>query len=203
MADDDEYPPNPFEVPCDRYILDANGDPEVCPNLFKWGRFMSQLRRRRVAESYLTDGSRVSTMFMGLDMGMGRIFAHAGPPLLFETMVFLNPHARDYDDEGFEDIDQLRYSTWTEAFRGHYHLVALWETQIAKTTLRLSAIVDELAQAQQRREQPATQHDAADLVGLGSGEREQVEDQADDGNDDGGGDCDAHGPRVFPERSRI
>lgn len=46
----------------------------------------------------------VSTVFLGFDHGFGR-----GPPVLFETMIFIN-------DKG--DMCE-RYCTWDEAAAGH------------------------------------------------------------------------------------
>lgn len=65
---------------------------------------------RGVARTVLPSGSRVSTVFLGLDHQWGD-----GPPLLFETMVFPE------DDFAEEDMD--RYSTWEEAVEGHRNMV--------------------------------------------------------------------------------
>ena len=52
---------------------------------------------------------RVSTVFLGLD------HQHFdGPPLLFETMVFVGEHGDEME----------RYSTWDEAVAGHDAMVA-------------------------------------------------------------------------------
>lgn len=63
----------------------------------------------RVANTDLTDGSHVSTVFLGLNHGWGD-----GPPLLFETMVFDGPC----------DGDQERCSTWEQAEAQHASVVA-------------------------------------------------------------------------------
>ena len=47
---------------------------------------------------------KVSTVFLGMDHSWGN-----GPPLIFETMIFGGKH----------DMDQERYSTYSEAKRGH------------------------------------------------------------------------------------
>lgn len=60
----------------------------------------------------------VSTVWLGLDHGFGR-----GPPIIFETMVFL---VRDPDEERhLADIDTVRYSTEEEATKGHEDMVTL------------------------------------------------------------------------------
>jgi len=58
---------------------------------------------RRVAFDDI-EGSKVSTVFLGLDHGWGN-----GPPLIFETLVLDGPLADEMD----------RYSTWDEAEAGH------------------------------------------------------------------------------------
>lgn len=73
----------------------------------EWAREYDE-NTRRVAETTIGK-SWISTVFLGIDHSFG------GPrPLLFESMVFGGPLA----DE------QIRYSTWDEAERGHADLVA-------------------------------------------------------------------------------
>ncbi len=66
---------------------------------------------RRVAETFLPNGARVSTVFLCFDHN----YSDAGPPLIFETMVFWQ----------FGDGPELtdRYSTWPEAEAGHRAIV--------------------------------------------------------------------------------
>jgi hypothetical protein len=64
----------------------------------------------RVAETELPNG-RVSTVFLGFDHN----WYPEGPPILFETMVFLN------NDDSQE---QRRYATWEQAEAGHAEAVA-------------------------------------------------------------------------------
>lgn len=63
---------------------------------------------RRVAYTNLGRRGRVSTVWLGLDHGYG-----AGPPLIFETLVFDGPL------EG----EMLRYSTEQDARTGHEFMV--------------------------------------------------------------------------------
>jgi hypothetical protein len=91
----------------DKYILVGHeAVPE--PDLFKWGQWL-ETADRHVRDSFQGD-VRVSTVFLGLDHS----FTEHGPPLLFETMVFVN-------DRG---IEQEQYSTWAEAEEGHANMVA-------------------------------------------------------------------------------
>lgn len=63
-----------------------------------------------VAEDILDDGTRVSTVWLGLDQSFW-----GGPPLIFETMIFGGKH----------DQYQERYSTKDQALEGHKHALAL------------------------------------------------------------------------------
>jgi hypothetical protein len=108
-----------------RYILDEANNPVECPDLMQWARWMESADRH-VRDTF-RDDVRVSTVFLGLDHN----FCDYGPPLLFETMVFV-------DGDGLE---QERYSTWAEAEEGHAAMVA----KIFKATpiLALPAKVEE------------------------------------------------------------
>lgn len=84
------------------YVLDADGrTPVPAERIEEWGRWFDAAVIK-VATDHIGPAV-VSTVFMGLDT------AWAGPPLLFETMIFGGElHGR-----------QRRYSTWDEAEAGH------------------------------------------------------------------------------------
>jgi hypothetical protein len=93
---------------------------EVVPaNHMTWARWFEAASRtpgengeptaRHVAHDDLPNG-RVSTVFLGLDHSHGL----GGPPLWFETMVFI----------GSESVDTDRYTTWDEAAAGHAAMLA-------------------------------------------------------------------------------
>jgi hypothetical protein len=88
------------------YILDGKM-PKPVRDLFAWGRWFASADRR-VAETKLTNGSWVSTVFLGMDHSHGH-----GPPLLFETMIF----------DGEHDQYQTRCCTWDEAELMHAEAV--------------------------------------------------------------------------------
>lgn len=90
-----------------RYILKGK-TPIVCDDLLTWAHFFEE-GNRRVAET-VVGGTRISTVFLGLDHSFGN-----GPPLLFETMIF-GPEDSDY---------QTRCSTWAEAERQHAEAVEI------------------------------------------------------------------------------
>jgi len=90
-----------------KYILDGH-EPVECPDLYKWGEWM-ETADRHVRDTF-RDDVRVSTVFLGLDHN----HYDDGPPILFETMVFV-------DGDGDR---QERYRTWAEAEEGHENIVA-------------------------------------------------------------------------------
>lgn len=79
----------------------------------EWVRLFSPGPYKDMAKTDLPSGVHVSTIWLGLDHGDG-----AGPPVIFETMVFP-------EDENAER-DQERYSTEAEALAGHAAMVAKW-----------------------------------------------------------------------------
>ena len=89
------------------YYTLRDREPVVC-TMLEWGRLMENMERRRVAWDKV-GAVEISTVFLGLDHQHG-----AGPPLLFETMVFGGDH----------DGSQDRCSTWEEAERQHRRAVA-------------------------------------------------------------------------------
>jgi hypothetical protein len=63
--------------------------------------------KRAVAQETLPDGRWLSTVFLGFDHQYG-----AGPPLLFETMLFKS-------EDDLQESYCRRYATWDEAAAGH------------------------------------------------------------------------------------
>ena len=84
------------------YILNDDHEP-VAAELMEWARWF-ETATRTVAHDELDDGTRVSTVFLGLDYGFGE-----GPPVLWETMIFGGEH----------DDDQWRYTSRESALEGH------------------------------------------------------------------------------------
>ena len=87
-----------------KYIL--KGRKIVEADLMTWAKFFKS-PDRIVKQETLSNGIRVSTVFLGLDHNFGE-----GEPLLFESMVF-----------GLDDEVQERYSTYDQAEEGHKKLV--------------------------------------------------------------------------------
>lgn len=78
-----------------------------------------QLRDKRVAED--TIGPYwISTVWLGIDHALWMV----GPPVIFETMVFVK-HDEDGAPLGPEVDYQLRYSTEAEALAGHAETVLM------------------------------------------------------------------------------
>ncbi len=91
-----------------KYIL-AGKIPIPCKSLEKWGEWYETANNnRRVAKTAVL-GSEVSTVFLAIDHSFGG----GRKPILFETLVFGGPL----------DQEQMRYSTWEEAEKGHAAMV--------------------------------------------------------------------------------
>lgn len=69
-----------------------------------------------VKQETLPNGLWISTVWLGFNHN----FWFAGPPLIFETMVFSK------EDPSCEDLDQERYPTEAAAIAGHEQLKAKW-----------------------------------------------------------------------------
>ena len=91
------------------YALDDDNRPVPMPDLLTWGRWLEGFRRH-VAWTQVTSEITVSTIFLGLD----HRHSGEGPPILFESMVFGGPLARE----------MCRYVSWDDAETGHKMIVA-------------------------------------------------------------------------------
>ena len=93
-----------------KYVLDEAGNPreatldEYCAQLEKVHKDFNA-SGWRVAYDQISNGVKVSTVFLGLDHN----FDQHGPPLLFEAMVFGGPMHGDC----------ARFATRAEALAGH------------------------------------------------------------------------------------
>jgi len=105
----------------DKYILI---DKKVIlePDLMKWGRWMEDAKRH-VGNDELSDGTWISTVFLGLDHSFGNV----GLPLVFETMVFPDGH-----NKPMAESEMWRYYTYKEAEAGHAKAVKKYEKLITK-----------------------------------------------------------------------
>jgi hypothetical protein len=89
-----------------KYILDADGQPEPCDDIIEWGLWMRS--EKRVIGHDMIGSVLVSTVFLGIDHYFGdSALEHV--PILFETMVFGGEH----------DQYCRRYATKTKAISGH------------------------------------------------------------------------------------
>jgi len=83
-----------------RYLLNSAGEPVAEPDLLTWATALE--KGDRIVKQEHIGPFWISTVFLGLDHNWGD-----GPPILWETMVFLKDH------EGIrygEDIDMDRCS---------------------------------------------------------------------------------------------
>jgi hypothetical protein len=92
------------------YVL-IGQSPVIEPDLMAWARWF-EAADRIVAQTQI-EATVISTVFLGLDHHYGK-----GPPLLFETMIFTDGEAENY---------QKRCSTWLEAEAQHASAVSDWK----------------------------------------------------------------------------
>jgi hypothetical protein len=97
----------------EHYIL-AGHQVVSCSDFLTWARWFETADR--CVKLTIQGDVRVSTVFLGLDHG----WDDKGPPVVFETMVFI----------GDRDEDMERYCTWDEAEAGH----ARWVAKVFKPT---------------------------------------------------------------------
>lgn len=105
-----------------QYILNGKR-PEACGDLLRWARWI-ETAERHVASTQIGD-VWVSTVFIGLDHN----FFGEGPPVLFETLAFVN-------HQSAETLAFARYSTWEEAEAGHGAAVSIAKAAIAASQER-------------------------------------------------------------------
>jgi hypothetical protein len=94
------------------YILDGLEPIEVY-NLMLWARWMEIAGNRRIAMDHV-GAVCVSTVFLGTDHS----WSDKGPPILFETMMFIEDDGRKGCSSSWGDL-QLRAATWEEAITNH------------------------------------------------------------------------------------
>lgn len=114
------------------YILDENGEPRPAETL-EWAEwFETSAQARRVADTRLENGVRVSTIFLALDHNFTNFAAGwKFPPILWETRIFGGPH----------DESTWRYSSREAAVEGHAAAV-----EIASQEWNVGEMLKEAAQ---------------------------------------------------------
>lgn len=78
-------------------------------DMMEWGKLLENKGYKIVKQKTLSDGKRVSTIWLGLDHSFD-----GGKPLIFETMLL---------SKGDDNGDMERYSTEEEAIKGHKKMV--------------------------------------------------------------------------------
>ena len=105
----------------DKYVLDADGQPQRCDEINVWEEWF-RTANRTVQVTPIGDPPQlyVSTVFLGRDHN----FQAAGPPVLWETMTFAaHPDGVDVGAEGEDCQLQERYTSRAAALAGHARLV--------------------------------------------------------------------------------
>lgn len=99
------------------FTLDKERNPVPSTDIVEWMEWMNT-HDRTVNYSTLSDGSTVSTVFLGINHSFMN-----SPPVLFETMSFGPPPK-------LKAKVRRRYATWVEAERGHKDILnKLWRVE--------------------------------------------------------------------------
>lgn len=77
----------------------------------EWFQEATETQRRWVATTVLGDGTRISTVFLGINSN----YSDIGPPMVFETMIFYGGHYAG-------DLGQWHHATWARASAFHKQL---------------------------------------------------------------------------------
>ncbi len=99
------------------WILDEQGEPQITADLTAWAQMFERDERRIVRQQRWLDAEGrehfVSTVFLGSDHSFGT----GGPPVLWETMVFV---------DGVDKF-QHRWCSRIEAIAGHHSTVRIFD----------------------------------------------------------------------------
>ena len=96
-----------------QYILNRLGEPVLCPDFLKWGRWMEGRGNRFVAHDTIA-GIDISTVFLGRDHN----HFGGGPPVLWETMIFADNEDTALIASQYHHY-QDRYTSKADAIAGH------------------------------------------------------------------------------------
>ena len=126
-----------FQSHVPRYFILSDDDPpqEIGVETMEWAVWFEENDGRRFIRDTqikrgVVEGPWVSTVFIGIDMNHGE-----GPvPILYETGVFECRNQWREPSEFYPDgrwtignnLDEDRYSTWSDAMEGHERLVEKW-----------------------------------------------------------------------------
>ncbi len=81
----------------------------------EWVQAVAIQSNKLVAMTEISDGTRISTTWQGLDMSQGK-----GPPLIFQTIAYRGSK---------EESDLELHATETDAVAGHARMVAKWSVR--------------------------------------------------------------------------
>lgn len=148
--------------------IEGTSDDDI---LFKWAGLFEDERYRRVASTYLPDGTHVSTIWLGTDHGFHFMEdpTVAPVPIIFETMTFrplIEDEIKDNQSNEHrilreavrEDVDQWRYTTEAEAIIGHWAAAAAWMKELSAADQE--RFVKDLSEEDKKRYEEAISHEA-------------------------------------------
>lgn len=95
------------------YMLDDKGAPVATTDTLRWAVWFEKVENRSLVADKVEGVGGVSTIFLGLDHD----FTGEGPPVLWETMIFIDDGspAELLEFDGF----QRRYTSRADALAGH------------------------------------------------------------------------------------
>jgi hypothetical protein len=94
------------------YIINEKGNTVPCDGISEWGTWFGTHRLQYQLSDEIADLS-VSTVFLGIDHNL----TMAGPPLLWETMVF--DKGSPFMTHPMMDVGCWRFATQKEAYEFH------------------------------------------------------------------------------------
>lgn len=124
------------------YLWTLNGRiPEACGDIDRWARWFEKADLQ-IARAELMGGDvEIVTRFRPFSDRRG---AFDPPPMLFETVVFGESHAGDFQGTPCSRRDRIEtrcYATWDEAESGHRQVVDRYRQMVATATSTVSAVL--------------------------------------------------------------
>lgn len=100
------------------YVLNDDYSIREANDMNEWSKFFQVGREASHLKHNFSDGSYLSTIFLGIDHGYD---FNGGPPILFESMLFTGEGEEEY---------QERFATYAEAKASHDRYVQMREAML-------------------------------------------------------------------------
>ncbi len=117
----------------EKYILDENGQPVICDDLYVWADWFETSPTRRLASTQIGEVF-ISTVFLGLDHNFAPVEDPLTyQPILWETMIFGGRHNQQ----------MWRYTSREAAELGHAEACALAQQGVDEDAAALRELLHE------------------------------------------------------------